>query len=156
MRRGTAHTLPALLCLATFVAAGAGDVYGLHRCAHHDAAADPPVPAGHADERDASDDGHPVPSRHAHPGHVATGAAQTGPVGVDHGQHDRHGEHGPCTCVGDCHAGAATPVALRPQSSEVVTPGPLRSAGITTGDEPFARIAVPYLLHQPNAPPLPA
>lgn len=128
-----------LFLLVAFLLAAGGEVLPGHGCAHHgglSASASgghdhrAPTPAG-------EDRGH-VPS----PGHQDTGAPEPG-----------HGD-GPCTCVGACHAGAATPVASDARLDRLALPtAPDGTAVFAPSDGP-ARRPLPYRLHQPNAPPV--
>jgi len=93
------YRLVAAALAALFLATGAADAYGLHRCPHHDglpgaAGVEPAHAAGVGQAHAASGDRHAAGAEPAHGG----GA----------GQHD---EHGPCTCIGACGvASAALPV----------------------------------------------
>ena len=113
---------------ALFLAAGTADAFGAHGCAHHDTL------FGHA----------------SHSRSEAGGAGHDAPMGESHampGQHDDTSE-GPCTCVGNCHGGSATPVSFREAPSVHTGRPPQRER------RPLGRLTARYELHLPNAPPL--
>ena len=75
-------------------------------------------------------------------GHQATGHA-------DHGT--AAGDHGPCTCVGRCHAGAAPSIAA-PAAVQAAPVAEVRP--LTLPEPPPARTAIlPFSLPWGNAPP---
>lgn len=124
--------LVAGLLAGLFLLAGAADVYGLHRCPHHEPAGGPEAPSEQL--LCAS----PPPLPHLHP--ATDGAPEE--------------DAGPCTCVGSCHGSATTPavsdrptpLAERPALAARRVAPPLEDAPST---DPSAHL-VPY----PNGPPL--
>lgn len=79
MRSRNSKRAVAAALSAAFLLALAGDALGTHACPHHDDA--PATPHGTHETRGTHEPGHD-------------------------GNHD---SHGPCTCVGQCHAGTAPP-----------------------------------------------
>lgn len=128
----------ALLALLALAAAGAETAWGLHVCPHHDA-----LPAAHAD---AAPD-HAAHDGGAHPGaHAADAAADP---------EDAEGSHQACTCLGHCQVGSAPAPGARVSVSVRLPDAPERSASAPRAEAP-ALSPIPYRLHRPNAPPLPA
>jgi hypothetical protein len=122
---------------ASFLAAGTADAYGAHGCAHHDTL------FGHA----------------SHSRSEMGGAGHGTSLGESHAAPGNHGDHddapaGPCTCVGDCHGGSATPVAF-PEAPSVHVPPVWFTDRRAHGERrPVGRLTARYELHIPNAPPL--
>lgn len=136
MRRSAGARATAGLLAGVFLLAGAADVYGLHRCSHHDRT-DPVADVAHAAAETAAP-GRPVLAPASDP--------------EDAGEHPSDGF---CTCVGACHAGAASPTpgsgTASPVSGRVGTVA-LHGSG---ADAPRAARSE-YLLPFANAPPLSA
>jgi hypothetical protein len=88
---------------------------------------------------------------HRCPHHDGVSAVAHGAIG-----HDDHGtagdEHGPCTCIGRCHAGAAPSIAAPGESLAAPVPG---AASLSPSEPPsLPRAAiVPFSLPWGNAPP---
>lgn len=136
MRRSAGVRATAGLLAGVFLLAGAADVYGLHRCSHHDRT-DPVTEVAHA---------------------AAETAAPGRPVLAPASDPENAGEHpsdGFCTCVGACHAGAASPSPAAGAS----TPASGRVGSVAfnrlEAEAPRASRS-DYLLPFANAPPLSA
>lgn len=136
MTRKPLHRAAAALLAGIFVLVGAADVYGFHRCPHHDPGSAP------ADDRPAA--------------HSDRAAGAYGWVG-SHDARDDAGEHrtedGPCTCVGTCHGSATAPLAAAVPATDFVTP-PLGFARTALSGTAAASGPVAYLLPYPTGPPL--
>lgn len=115
----------AIIALA-FLLAGVGDALGAHHCPHHDGAAAGPSSTSSAASANAA---------HEH-------APDTDP-----------GSHGPCTCVGRCHAGAASslPVPILDRDLPVPAAPPL---SFRVPESLLRRAIVPFSLPWGNAPSL--
>lgn len=91
---------------------------------------------------------------HECPHHDGATAASHGTHGTDHGaSHESdHASHGPCTCVGRCHAGTAPPHPV-PSVAETTPPEapPLDFAPVS--DRPDRPAVPPFTLPWANAPP---
>lgn len=120
-----------LLALSFTVVAGS-DLLGQHHCAHHDPGA---VSVGTVD----------VPAS-AHGHHEAHGEANTS------GHQEDGGHAGPCTCIGTCHASAASPLPPGTGSSVATVAAAALSHDLTTTASPAVRL-LPYVLPFPNGPP---
>lgn len=145
------YRLVAAVLAALFLATGAADAYGLHRCPHHDG-----VPGVVSAGAHGAKDAHAGPA-HGQENPGAASSHDTGPAAAAgvHAQpadsHGDHEEHGPCSCIGTCGvAGAALPVrgseALRFEASEW-------SAGGAVSYRRAPTIDRDYLLPYANAPP---
>ena len=123
IRRGCAAALA-----LWFLAGGVGDAVGAHHCPHHD--------------------GVPPASRTDHPGHdgqaVHPGAHDQGDAPAD--------AHGPCTCVGRCHAGAA-PAFAPPAVLRIAPVAAMPELSVAAPAAPSRPAIVPYALPWGNAPP---
>lgn len=121
--RATASVVALLLVLTSL-----GTALGAHRCPHHDAATAADRTAGslpgHADAR----------SDHQHDPDSGSEA------------------HGPCTCVGECQAGAAPSMPASAVVAELPTPP--AAAHVSRFVRPLPRVSiVPFSLPWGNAPP---
>lgn len=120
--RRSAAFLVALLLVLTSL----GTALGAHPCPHHDGAA----AAGDA----GSLPGHGQDSGHEH--------------GADPGSE----AHGPCTCMGQCQAGAAPSMPAPAVTTDL--PAPPASAQVVRPVRPLPRASiVPFSLPWGNAPP---
>ena len=111
---------------ALFLAGLAGEAYGVHDCPHHHRDGRGPAP-GHVTASD---------------GEQAGGAAQLPP---------QPPPEGPCTCVGNCHAGAVALNAPAPPALPVALESDLAAASRADRGR-IPRLAA-YLLPFANAPP---
>jgi len=163
-RRPPRRTALNLLCLGAFVASTVGSASGAHGCSHHDG------PAGsraghhgataHAASTAASEPGHRHgPAATAHTAHHGGAAHDLAPAEHDAHRSDTHAghgggdEHGPCTCLGDCHPGAAVPLSA-PSTTRAVAVAHVSATVLPTvaSDGP-ALLRDAFRLHLPNAPP---
>ena len=125
----------ALLVASLLVVSSLGTAFGAHPCPHHDGAA----ATGEARQ--------------------AGGAHDPGSV-VEHGTGSSHEHddspsseaHGPCTCMGECQAGAAPSMAAPAVGSELPAPPAAPYAFRSAPSVPRASI-VPFSLPWGNAPP---
>ena len=128
--------LPHLLRLTlagTFLAAGGGDAFGAHECPHHD------NPFGHS----AAEASHAA-GEHQPDAGVGSHAGPT---------HEDPSQHGPCTCVGDCQGGTATPLSTVDVPSVDLAPATVANHGFSSESRPLGPRVRRYQLHLPNAPP---
>jgi hypothetical protein len=131
VKRTLPNRVVAVTMAMVFLLLGAGDLFGVHPCPHHD------LLAAHAGEHNASHaPGTPEPP-HEHeqaaPGEEAT--------------------HGPCTCQGACPsstAAEALPAHVRPAMVESVVDTP--RTGVRVRDVLLPRFT-PFLLPYAHGPP---
>lgn len=127
MKRSSPNRFSALVAALLVLFAWTGDAVGLHPCPHHSA----------------------LPT--------AADTADAGAADEDHGAHAPdpadHGEHGACTCVGCCPAGAALPAfAAALRETPILDGAPPSSLAGRATDLP-ARFP-PFVLPYGQAPPL--
>lgn len=122
----------ALLLAAIFVVAGPAEGFGARECEHHG--------SHHAASSQDSGATATHDAAHAHGGHAAA-------------PDDGSGHSGPCTCVGSCHASAATP--LPPAGAVAAGFAPLAArADVAPSDEVRPTHPLPHVLPYAHAPPL--
>jgi hypothetical protein len=91
-------------------------------------------------------------ARHPCPHHLGMGAAADHGSGHESDDASNHGSHGPCTCVGRCHAGTAPPLPVPILLGAVPVP---ETAPATPLDPaaPDRCARTPFSLPWANAPP---
>lgn len=137
MMRYRSSRLSALFLAVVFLLIGAGGVFGLHSCPHHDGAS-----SGH--EQPAGEGGaHHTPAGHDH----AHGEGHETPA--DEGAHSG----GPCICGGSCPAASLAPLPGTSISIVEILPASVQPAGIRDSVAPRERF-LPFFLPYANAPPL--
>jgi hypothetical protein len=125
MTKGTRRAA-AFLVACLLVLSSVGTALGAHPCPHHDGA------GGSGDA--GSVPGHGAESSHEHDASPGTEA------------------HGPCTCMGQCQAGAAPSVPAPAVEADLPTPPAAPHAFLLAPTVPRASI-VPFSLPWGNAPP---
>lgn len=157
-RRGHRRAIH-LLAAAAFASAVLCDALGAHQCGHHAAM------YGGAQAGEQHDDAPGHGPHHGPRGDTDPAGSAPGFPSVD-GDHDgaalhaawsgtdSHTEHGPCTCVGTCHGGSATPLPGFDTAPVRVAQG-VRQAWVVPAATrlPGARQNL-YILPLPNAPPV--
>lgn len=123
---------PNVLMVVAFLPGAVGDLLSGHACPHH--------------EVEAGAGTHSNVAAAAHGGHHHGAPNET--------DESADGARSPaCTCIGACHVGAATPITF-PALPHGPSLSPLaRAAAPLETAHPTLRSPLPYLLHQPNAPP---
>ena len=123
--RGARRTV-SLLLAGVFLLSLGGEAYGWHDCPHH-----------HPRSRDAET------SAEAHGIETSISGAGTAPL---------RPAGGPCTCVGSCHATAASPAPPRGPGAPIGTGNVCRVALLPESRSLRPRLS-PYLLPYPTGPP---
>lgn len=134
MMRYRSSRLSALFTAVVFLLIGAGDVFGLHSCPHHENAS-----PGHG-QAAAEHDG--TAHHSAHHGEEAGTPAG----GADH-------SGGPCICGGSCPAVSLAPLPATSISIVEIFPAAVQPVGIRDRIAPRERF-LPFFLPYANAPPL--
>lgn len=138
-RRPLRRRALALLLAASFPLLSGGTLVAGHGCPHHDGG-DGHLAGDHAAHEGAA--GAPARDRAPSPGPVAL------PPGSSE---DTDGPTTFCTCVGDCHAGAAVPDLPAPGGLLALSTSHAVAAPAAVAERSARR--VPYLLPFANAPP---
>jgi len=140
-KRGILERLGTLLLAASFLGTAGADAWGLHECPHHDLVAS------------AAPSGTPEPGvGDAHAMHGADGRVAA--EAHDHGSHEDHEGHGPCTCVGHCQSGAGETAAIAGGSSGAALAHARSDQAVPAGTPDESLPGPPsFLLPFANAPP---
>src|SRR5690606_19893035 len=110
-----------------FLLLGAGDLFGVHPCPHHEGG------AGHEEAQ-----GHSAPSEHAHHGTPDTEAPA---------------EHGGCTCQGACPTASAGFLPIAPRV-EIGIPVEFLPLAVVRGQTSYLPRYLPFFLPYSQAPPI--
>lgn len=133
MMRYRSSRLSALFMAVVFLLIGAGDLFGLHSCPHHDDSAA----------------GHEMPAGEGASHHSAAGHDHGLSMPADEGGHTG----GPCICGGSCPAASLAPLPGTSISIVEIFPAAAQPVGIR--DIVVARnFFLPFFLPYANAPPL--
>lgn len=133
--RGLARRACAGVLALWFLAGGVAHAAGAHHCPHHDA-----LPSG---EEAAS----------AHPGAQPPAAVHSAGHAAPENPAAPAGDHGPCTCVGQCHAGSVPGLPATPDPSTAAA-GNVDPSTASVPSPPARRALVPFALPWGNAPPV--
>lgn len=139
IRRRGLPSAAGLLLIAGLVIAQNLQAAALRACPHH-GGAEHSVVDGPADAGAGTHHGAPAPEA-PHPGHVPSHDSDT----------DSH--DGPCDCLGPCSASAAVHAPASPAESVSAEAAPRRVAVPEAADRGAPRLARPFVLPYPNAPP---